>query len=454
MMKDTARKTALQILNALDKEQQTLDAVLEEKLARMPLDKRDIALIYAIVYGVLRWRARLDYYIACFSKSGISHIRPDILNILRMGIFQMLFADRIPESAAVNTSVNLAKENAKKSRIAGFVNGLLRNVQRSHQHIRFPDPRKDPLRALAVQESFPQWMIERWLKRFGFQETQELCQAHNRIAPLHLRCNTLKITRDELLSILSSAGGQAEAGIYTPESIAVSGLPSPVELPAFEQGYFQVQDGAAQLTGRMFGPRPGEKVLDACAGLGGKTGHMAQMMRNQGHILAVDHKREKLARLQSETARLGISIAETAVYDLNHRAEPAQHGTFDRILLDAPCSGLGVIRRNPDSKWALSKKNLQRYQNRQVCFLENLTPLLKPSGLLLYAVCSNEAEENEDVVSAFLSRHPEFCIEKDHPELPETARSLLTKEGYMRTFPHLHGTDGFFAAGFRKSGVR
>ncbi len=450
-MTDFPRKTALHILHTVEQERKTLDAVLDQVFAEQTFDRRDRSFIYALVYGVLRWRERLDYIIAHFSKSGMDKIRPDILDILRMGIFQILYMDRIPASAAVNTSVNLAKETGAGSPVCGFVNGLLRNVLRNQENIAFPNPEKEPVSALSIGESFPRWLVERWMSRFGYEESQRICQALNTPAPLTIRTNTLKITREKLMDSLRTEVEHAEPGMYTAEGILLSGqMPSVPKIKAFQEGWFQVQDEAAQLVTRMLNPKPGEHILDACAGLGGKTGHIAQMMENQGKILAMDNSREKLSSLKAEMERLGISIVTDCEYDLNKKPDADKFGMFDRVLLDAPCSGLGVIRRNPDTKWAVSEKNPARYKDRQIRFLHHLADLVKPNGLLVYAVCSTETEENEAVVSAFLKKHAEFRVEKNLPGLPEKALSLLTSEGYLRTFPHLHHTDGFFSVCFRR----
>ncbi|MEZ4526571.1 MAG: 16S rRNA (cytosine(967)-C(5))-methyltransferase RsmB [Desulfobacterales bacterium] len=449
-MTDLPRKTALAILHTVEQERKTLDSVLDQVFADQPFDKRDRSFIYALVYGVLRWRERLDYVIARFSKSGMDRIRPDILNILRMGLFQMLHMDKVPASAAVNTSVNLAKESGADSYVSGFVNGLLRNVARNQENIAFPDQEKEPVSALSIGQSFPRWLAQRWIRRFGYEETQRICHALNTPAPLTIRTNTLKITRENLMDLLESEVEQVQSAVYTEEGILLSGqMPSVPEIKAFQQGCFQVQDEAAQLVTCMLNPQPGERILDACAGLGGKTGHIAQRMENQGSILAMDSSREKLDRLKSETERLGISIVTACEYDLNTKPEPEKFGMFDRVLLDAPCSGLGVIRRNPDTKWAVSEKDLARYKKRQIRFLDHLAGLVKPDGLLVYAVCTAEPEENEEVAYAFLKKQAQFRIEKNLPGLPEKARSLFTPEGFLRTFPHLHHTDGFFSVCLR-----
>ncbi|OEU68139.1 MAG: 16S rRNA (cytosine(967)-C(5))-methyltransferase [Desulfobacterales bacterium PC51MH44] len=441
-----ARKSALHILNTLDKGRQTLDSILEEVLSKETLHSRkDRALLQALVYGVLRWRARLDWIIEYFSKTRLSRVDPKVLNILRLGLFQIIYLSRVPVSAAVNTSVEMAKSEAAPW-VVGYVNGLLRNAVREHQRVSFPDIDKDAVLALATTKSFPKWLIKRWLDQFGLQETGLLCDAINIIPPITVRTNMLKTSRDKLAKSLAEYAVKIEPTNYSPDGIYFSNPKTSIpEIKAFKDGLFQVQDEAAQLVTLLLNPQPGEAVLDACAGLGGKTGHIGQMMKNQGQLLAVDKDNKKLLRLDSEMHRLGISIVTTCTHDLTNPLNQKRFGKFDRILLDAPCSGLGVLRRNPDTKWIAAKQNLEYYQKIQALFLDNLVHLVKPSGLLVYAVCSTEPEENESVVKGFLNKHAEFAIEKNLMGLPFKSNSLVNENGYLKTFPHLNSMDGFFA---------
>lgn len=441
-----ARAVALRILNILDADQKTLDAVLDETLSREPhLQKRDIGLMHTLVFGVLRWRNRLDWIINHFSKTPLKKIHPDVLNILRIGLFQILYLDRIPDSAAVNTAVELAKTSSAKW-THRFVNGLLRSAVRNPDSVPYPSPENDPALALAVTQSFPQWLMQRWIDRFGFDETRQLCEAVNTIPSIGVRANTLKIDRDHLLETLRPVVHSIAPARYSPVALTLSNPESAIpDLPGFQEGWFQVQDEAAQLVGYLLDPQPGDHVLDACAGLGGKTGHIAQMMNNQGRILALDNSSDKLKRLRHEMERIGATHVSTRTHDLNTLTKPEEFGTFDRILLDAPCSGLGVMRRNPDTKWRVFPSDFGRYQARQIQFLENLAPLLKPAGTLVYAVCSLEPEENEQVIASFLERQPTFFIEKEEIPFPPPIRAMLTEQGFLRTFPHENDMDGFFS---------
>lgn len=445
-----ARAMALRVLERIDRDRATLDAALETEMGETAsLPRRDRNLAYALVLGVLRWRRTLDVDISGRLRNPRQKTDPTALNILRLGLFQLRFMDRIPPSAAVNTSVELAKENAPPH-LTGFVNGILRNAIRSPAGNEKSAQTIGSAEDLARKASFPDWMVRRWAVRFGLEEAERICDAMNMIAPLTLRVNRLRTDPDTAAAAIKSAADTVSPTPYSPDGLHVHGLSAGVsEMPGFAEGFFQVQDEGAQLAVRHLAPAPGHRVLDACAGLGGKTGAMAALMENRGEIFAVDHQAGKLSRLREEMDRLGAEIVQTAEMDLSDEVAPEKWGLFDRILLDAPCSGLGVIRRNPDAKWTTEKRDLIRFQNRQVAFLERLADLLAPDGRMGYVVCTFEPEETEQVVERFLERRPDFEIAPDADGMPESASSLADG-GFLRLYPHHHGTDGFFSVGFRK----
>jgi 16S rRNA (cytosine967-C5)-methyltransferase len=345
----------------------------------------------------------------------------------------------------VNTSVEMTKTVAGPW-VVRYVNGLLRNTVRGYRHVNFPGFDKDPVHALAIRKSFPKWLIKRWLDRFGLKETALLCDAINTIPPITVRCNTLKTSREKLVKALEGCAEKVEITHYAPDGVFFFNPKISVpQIRAFEEGLFQVQDEAAQLVTLLLNPQPGETILDACSGLGGKTGHIAQIMKNSGKLVAMDKDEHKLLRLGSEMHRLGVSIVTTYLHDLNNPLPRNDLGNFDRILLDAPCSGLGVLRRNPDTKWRPSRQHPEYWQKRQSLFLDNLAHLVKPSGVLVYAVCSMEPEENEAVIKDFLNKHDQFAIEKKPAGLLFDACSLITGNGYLKTLPHLNNMDGFFS---------
>jgi 16S rRNA (cytosine967-C5)-methyltransferase len=446
-----ARKAAWTVLNNLEKGRSNLDKLLEAFFGdQPPPSRRDRAFFNALVYGVTRWRSQLDYIISCFSRIRLDKIDPKILNILRLALFQIIYLDRIPNSAAVNTAVELTKIT-NSPWAAAYINAVLRRAASQYREVRFPDIEKDPIAALASAHSFPPWMISRWLRRFGREATAALCSAINTVPPITIRTNTLKTSLSELLPAFEDQADQIQPTLYSPDGISFHNPKSSIpELKGFKFGWFQVQDEAAQMVTLLLNPLPGERVLDACAGLGGKTGHIAQCMKNKGSIMAIDNDAKKLSMLEDETRRLGVAIVSTRCHDLEKPCLPDDRQGFDRTLLDAPCSGLGVIRRNPDIKWRISEDNLAQFKKKQLRLLENLHQLVKPSGVLVYAVCSLEPEENEEVVDEFLKKHPEFGIDLNLGKFAQEIRGLMDSQGFLRTLPHLHQMDGFFAVRFRK----
>ncbi len=449
---DDPRAAALQVLDRLERGRQTLDALLDNAAVRLGgLDRRDRALFNQFVFGVSRWRLRLDAVAAAYTDRPLEKMTPSIRNILRLGLLQILFMDRIPAAAAVNTAVNLARAS-RAPHAAGLVNALLRNVLRHPQRFCLPDAAASPLEHVAVAKSFPQWLIARWVDRWGLAATERLCDAMNAIPPLTLRCNELKNRPAELIRAVEPQVAGIEILRDLPGAInLIRPRCTVAEMRAFGDGRFAVQDGGAQLVSLLLDPQPGESVLDACAGLGGKTTHLAQMMKNQGTLIALDNQSHKLARLEKEAHRLGVSIIRTRTLDLNRPPAPARLPRFDRILLDAPCSGLGVLRRNPDAKWSSKESDAPRLAQQQRRFLDHLAPLVQPGGLLVYAVCSMEPEENEAVIDHFLKTHVNFVITSRHALERKTVLPFLDSRGFLRTVPHRHHMDGFFAARLQRT---
>ncbi|NOY69530.1 MAG: 16S rRNA (cytosine(967)-C(5))-methyltransferase RsmB [Deltaproteobacteria bacterium] len=450
-MKADPRQTALLILNSIDDGRAHLDAVLnrvlDEKTCKN-LSARDLRLIHALVFGTLRWQIRIDRIIALFSTTPIKKIDKRILNILRLGIFQILFMSRIPDSAAVNTSVNMASRVAPKW-ISGFVNGLLRNIAKNKDQINKKLSVTGIAHGIAIKYAFAEWIVNRWVKRFGAENTELICNRMNLIPPLTLRVNMLKTDRERLASLLEENGVPVEPTRYSPEGLLICGPCGPVTaLPGFSDGLFQVQDEAAQLVSQILCPAPGETVLDACAGLGGKTAHIAQMMKDTGRIFAIDKDADRLDALGKDMKRLGIKSVSAKQGDITDK--DINLPMFDRILVDAPCSGMGVIRRNPDIKLSASQKRLASLGARQLNILNSAARFLAPGGILVFAVCSIEPEETEDVRNAFLSRQPNFHPDIGSGEIKAPVSSIINENGCLFTFPHLYDMDGFFIARFKK----
>ncbi|MFP4446881.1 MAG: 16S rRNA (cytosine(967)-C(5))-methyltransferase RsmB [Desulfosudaceae bacterium] len=446
-----ARSVAAAVLNELETGRQTLDGIMEKNMsaAAMP-DRRERALVTTLVYGVLRHRNALDWLIAELSRTPFQRIEPGIRNTLRLALFQIYYLDRIPDYAAVNAAVTMAGRTGHP-RLKGFVNGVLRAAIRNREQVAWPDVRQEDLAPLAVALSLPEWLLQRWVDRYGRKMTETMGRALNTIPPVTVRANLLKTTPARARESLSGEVSRLQEGRYAPGAFSFYSPRVPVdELDAFRQGWIQVQDEAAQLVCRYFDPRPQETILDACAGRGGKTAHIAQLMENRGKIYAVDRNPGKLAVLEGEMKRLGVRNVTAAAADLlqdDHLPGPAR---YDRIFADCPCSGLGVLRRNPDTRWSVTPTDIERHRGLQVRLLDRLAPRVRPGGLLLYAVCSREPEENEQVIEAFLNLHPEFGINRKHGLLGGAAEDLVDEKGCFASAVYPHDLDGFFGVRLQK----
>ena len=450
-MKSDPRLTAINILLSLESGKHTLDDLVNTTLTRQTLPgKRDRALATALLFGVLRRRLTLDWIIRQLSTTPFEKIEPVVRAILRTGLYQIMFMDRIPHYAAVDSSVNQVKTMANP-RLANFVNGVLRTAIRRRDELVFPDPSTDPVGWLSVTRSFPEWMIHRWLNRFGRMDTVRLCDMINRVPPITARVNTLKTVYARVRESLGRETERIEEGRFAPHAISFySPRGSVDELEGFTNGWIQVQDEAAQLVCLMLDPQPGERVLDACAGLGGKTGYMGQLMENRGRVLATDSDGGKLRLLTGEMNRLGVSIVETRQVDWLKAASGRLTEKFDRVMADCPCSGMGVLRRNPDIKWSASVQGLLRHQKNQVRLLTRLADNVRNGGFLVYVVCSTEPEENEQVVDRFLDKRRDFYLDKQYKGPVKHLRRFISDRGYFQTSVYPHDLDGFFGVRLKK----
>jgi 16S rRNA (cytosine967-C5)-methyltransferase len=432
--KDNPRENALLILRRVE-EGAFADTFLEQ--TRQDFDARDSAFILELVYGTLRNRALLDWILNRSSAQPVEKTDRWTRNILRLGAYQMLFLDKVPVSAAVNTSVELAKQYGKKH---GYVNALLRNLDRGRGAITYPGS-GNKARELSVLYSHPEWLVRRWTERFGAETTEAFLLANNRPAPLVIRTNTLRTSRNELKATLGSEGVTAVETRYSPvglEIVAGSGIQA---LASYREGWFMVQDQAAQLISLMLAPQSGETVLDACAAPGGKAAHLSEIMHDRGTLVALDADAGRIGKIRENIRRLGITIIKTVQGDAARYAEEK----FDKVLIDAPCSGLGVLRRHPDGRWNKSMRTISDRSILQMQILKNCAGLLKPGGALVYATCTTEPEENEDVIADFMhTRSKEFMIDDPRPYLPTAAAPLVGSDGFFRTFPHEPEMDGFF----------
>lgn len=433
------REAALLVLNKVETGGYA-DALLAERLSSVPVIDRSLAT--ELSYGVLRYRGRLDWIINTFSHIKTKKLEHTVLNALRLGVYQLYVLDNIPVSAAINESVNLVKPLGQKK--AGFVNATLRSASSKKEDVVFPAFEQDPLRNISIEYSHPIWLVERWLKRFGPDEAKRLCMANLAPPPKTLRVNTLRLTRLAAIERLVANNIEAQAAHYSPDGLQIIG-----SLPQSDH-YGYLQDEGSQLIPYLLSPLPNETILDACAAPGGKTTHIAALMKNTGAIYAIDKDAKRLKQVQDTATRLGAANIKTIEADATRPLPLTVLREFDAILCDAPCSGLGVIGRTPEIKWRRSSDDLKDLGSRQGRLLDNLAAYVKPQGRIVYSVCSFEPEETDNIIDGFLESHKGFVQEDAARILPQGCAELVDKQGRLRTFPHKHGMDGFFAVRLRR----
>lgn len=442
-----ARQKALRVLYVIDAEQAYADVALRQMLGDSALERRDRAFVTACVYGVVRWQGRIDWLLSQACSRPLDSLTPWIRNILRLGAYQCLWMDRVPPRAAVHASVGLARRFGHAG-VAGLVNGVLRTLLRQHAAYALPDADAQPAAHLAVVHSHPQWLVERWLDRYGWARTQALCAANNCPRDVTLRVNTLRTTPQALAQRLVQEGlRHVRPSRLLAEALGVQGTSRLGALPSYRDGLFQVQDEGAMLVAPLCRAQPGQRVLDVCAAPGGKTTHLTQLMGDTGQILACDAQASRLRLLAANVRRLGLTNVTPVASD---GAGPAPwSGVFDRVLVDAPCSGLGVLSRHPDIKWRRGSEDLQGMQRTQLGLLEAQRRCLAANGLLVYSVCSNEPEETHDVVRTFLERHPDMRLDAVAGDLPNELAQHASRSETLDLTPEQCGTEGVFAARFR-----
>ena len=437
------RGTAVKILNRVERTDAYFDKLLDAELRAKELNDNDKALLAEIVHGVMRWQGRLDWVLNGFFHGNFTKAETNVKNGLRVALYQILFLDRVPHHAAVNEAVEFMKR-IRGEKPANLVNAVLRNIIRSLDAIRYPDPAHELVQYLSAYYSHPTWMVKRWLARFGREETEKLLAANNDIPELTLRINRLKIDPVKFLSMLDDHRITYHGSAFFDYFIRVPSLAGISQMDLFRMGYFSVQDESAALPCILLAPQPGERVIDMCAAPGGKTAHIGEMMNNQGEIVAIDKYESKLHLIKTTCERLGIHNVEYMVADSSELSIPPA----DKVLVDAPCSGLGVLRKKPDIKWKREPEDIPRLVNLQLALLANGARLVKPGGFLVYSTCTIEPEENSGVVREFLSKHPEFRFD-DASQFVN--KSLVSPDGFVETFPYRDHIDGSFVARFVRS---
>lgn len=426
-MIDKTREIALKIVYKIDKEDAYSNIELNEQIKqnRKNLTEKDIGLISEIVYGVTTWRLTLDEIIKKYSKIKIKKISPWILNILRMGIYQIIFLDKIPKSAAVNESVNLAKRYGHASS-SNFVNAILRKIEKNDYEEFFKI--EDDIERISKTTSMPKWIVEELMKSNDEKEVEQICKNSNIKPKVTIRVNTLKINKQELIERLKEKNTECkETAEKLDDFLILEKVKNIENVEEFKQGYFTIQDISAGQTAKILNPQPGELVLDACSAPGGKTTYMAELMKNEGKIEAWDIHEHRTKLVEKNAQRLGIDIIETKVKDASLYDESLKE-KFDKILLDVPCLGVGVIKRKPDIKWKRKPEDIKNITEIQKKILDNCSKYLKKNGVMVYSTCSILKDENEKVVNEFLKENSEYYIKSE-----ETRNILPNQE-----------EDGFF----------
>jgi 16S rRNA (cytosine967-C5)-methyltransferase len=443
--KKNVRETALDLLEAIEKNQSYSNLLLHHEIEKNDLPKKDTGLLTELTYGTLQRKMTLDFFLKGFLK------KPDkmeswVKHLLRLTLYQMVYLDKIPDRAAIFEAVEIAKKRGHKG-IASMVNGVLRSIQR--EGLPLLTSIEDPVERLSVETSHPRWLIKRWIEQFGYEKTKEMGEI-NLTAPLQTaRANTTRITREECAKLLHEEGFELELSPIIPEAIrALKG--NLASSSAFKEGLLTIQDESSMLVAYALGATKNEMVLDACAAPGGKSTHIAEKMNNTGQVVSLDLHEHKVKLINDNARRLSLDNIKTEAMDSRQASEHFQPESFDRILLDAPCSGLGVMRRKPDMKYTKKEQDVIQLSNIQQNLLESVSTLVKKGGVLVYSTCTVDREENENTVARFLKQHSDFEGDTNFKDrMPVAVRPLIT--GFdLQILPQDFGSDGFYIACLRK----
>ena len=438
-----ARETALRVLISVRTSEAWADASLKAHLAEDRFSSADAALATRLVYGVLQNQLLLDFWIGTYCSQRPDHLQAPLTDILRLGVYQIVFLDRIPDSAAVNESVNLAKQFGR-ARASGLVNAVLRKIVSHKENLPRPED-CDTVKSLSITHSHPRWLVKRLIRILGEDEADAFLEADNRAVPTTIQCNSLRNTPEELLAELTDSGVTAAPHSWVPGCFELSSTGDLTALSAFQEGRFLVQDAAARLVAYAAAPRPGMRVIDVCAAPGGKSFDTAIAMWNQGRIFSCDLYENKLKRIQEGAKRLGLTCISTTVAD--GRAPHADWvESADLVLVDVPCSGLGIIRKKPDIRYK-NPNLLENLPVLQTAILENAATYVKPGGTLIYSTCTILPEENEQVTDAFLAEHTAFSRESFCFPVPVGT----VGSGQITLWPQRNDTDGFYICRMKRN---
>ena len=448
------RLIAIRVVERVQRAGAFADLALHHALVQSRMPAADRGLATELVYGTLRWRGRLDYLISQALDRDLTRLEPLVISALRVGAYQLFFSDRIPANAAVDEAVRCVRAMGLE-RATGLVNAVLRRLAREGKDYTFPSLETDSVGYLVHACSLPGWIAERWLEQYGAEGAAGLAEAMNEAAPVTVRVNRTKTSRDALLAELVERFPEARLGTFAPDAIVLGRKGDVGQDPAFVDGRMSPQDEASQAVVELLDPQPGERILDTCSAPGTKTAAIAERLAGEGLVLALDRHGKRLRLVGRGARRLGVGGVATLERDATKSMEELteRDGPFDRVLIDAPCSGLGSMRRNPDARWRLRPADLESLARVQREILESAAQVLRPGGSLVYATCTVTPEENEEVVRGFMATRANWRI-ATRDEAPESLRPLIDDEGFFRALPHdptredsdaCRDMDGFFA---------
>lgn len=447
-MSKPIREVALEVLLQIEKNQAYSNLLLNQTVKRSKLDQRDVGLLTEIVYGTIQRRDTLDYYLEPFVKKGLATLDVWVKVLLRLSVYQIAYLDRVPDRAVVHEAVSIAKKKGHKG-ISGMVNGVLRSILR--QGLPTLEKIEDEAKRLALETSFPLWLVRRWTEQYGIEATKEMCETSLIPPAVTVRVNQVKATVKEAIEQLTNEGLVVKRGELSPDAIMIE-KGNVFQTRAYEQGYVTAQDESSMLVGRAVGLKAGMSVIDACAAPGGKSTHMAEQMNDEGTVLSFDLHEHKVKLIREQAARLELASIQAESLDARKMDKHLADQQFDRVLVDAPCSGFGVIRRKPDIKWTKSEKDIEAIQAIQQDILDAVAPFVKTGGALTYSTCTVDKAENEESVRMFLAKHIDFQLDSTLRErLPEkVVNAGRYQDGMVTILPQDFQTDGFFIASFIK----
>ncbi|UVI27834.1 16S rRNA (cytosine(967)-C(5))-methyltransferase RsmB [Paenibacillus spongiae] len=450
----TAREVALNTLVKVAESGAYSNLQLNRALQDAGLSRQDAGLATELVYGTIQQQRLIDYRLAGLVAKGLDKLSPWVLQLLRLSAYQLLCLDRIPAHAAVNEAVQIAKKRGH-SGISGMVNGVLRNMERRLQELRGPIEERNPVSRIGITYSYPDWLVERWIDAYGEAVTEAICASGNESPHASLRINRLRLAQDEALKRLSEAGYQANPSPLAPYGIILEGAGNFALTDSYAEGLWTLQDESSMLVAEVCAPMPGWRVLDCCAAPGGKSTHLAELMGDKGRVIANDVHPHKRQLIDEHARRLGLTAIETATGDAAELSGRFPEASFDLVLLDAPCSGFGVIRRKPEIKWTKSPEDVDSIAELQRRLISEAAKLVRPGGTLVYSTCTIEREENEAQIAAFLDGHPDFAADADWPETvlqPLREAGVVDGQfhGYAQLLPQHFGSDGFFIAKLKR----